>query len=351
MLAQHRQKGVAGRSHDVTIRWGSVSGTIPALRWHSGCQHLVVAQTVNCDETSGASTMRTLLGIGILSAAAVAGQSFSFVGQTSSPPAVGVRVAQRDVPSESLAVNIPGSDVNSPAVINPPLQESSEALRNLISQLKRSAEEIRRIPAYTAVLEQQVFHRDRLLDAEKMELKLRHAPFSVYLRWPGDNQQALYVDGQNDNRLLVRPTRGLASLRGTWRLRPDSAQAMQDSRYPITTLGIEKLCQMILDFHVASPQPGHADLVCRERTSAVDGRPTTAFDLQFASQESCPEYSRATMHFDNQTHLLISVENFRWGPDGGRDELLERYVYHDFAPAALSEEDFSHENAAYSFNQ
>lgn len=287
--------------------------------------------------------MRVLLGIGVLGAAAIAGQSFSsfdFVSnETKTPPPAQQVVAAEltaNIPAATNGATLPGSE-----------SAHLAGLTALTDALRKSQAAAAAIPSYTAVIEQQVYVGTRLHDAEKMELKFRRAPFSVYLRWPHDDQQALYVDGQNDNRLIVRPTRGLASLRGVWRLRPDSAQAMQDSRYPITAMGIEKLCEMILAYH-AGPEAGHQGMACKQITGTLNGREVDIHEVQFASPKICPTYAKAIMQFDKETHLLISAEHHRWG-ENNVPELLERYVYQDIKPAELKDEDFSQANESYSF--
>jgi hypothetical protein len=125
----------------------------------------------------------------------------------------------------------------------------ADAFEELIKALQGSLAAIREIPAYTATFEQQVCLGDEVRDTEWMDLKLRREPFGVYMKWQRDGQELLYCDGHYDGDLLVRPTRGLIALRGTWKLRPDSSQAMRGSRYPVTAIGIERLCERILKFH------------------------------------------------------------------------------------------------------
>ena len=78
-------------------------------------------------------------------------------------------------------------------------------------------------------------------------LKIRHKPFSVYLKFLAPDgvrgQEAIYVEGQNDGRLWVH--RG--PLLGTLSLRPDSPAAMNRGRYPITEIGLVNLVRRLMD--------------------------------------------------------------------------------------------------------
>ena len=79
--------------------------------------------------------------------------------------------------------------------------------------------------------------------------KIRHEPFSVYMKWlSGDRgRQLIYVDGQNDGKLLVQPGGIKGRLTGVLSLDPSGTLAMSDSRYPIQTAGLLALAKTILE--------------------------------------------------------------------------------------------------------
>src|SRR5690606_37046315 len=66
--------------------------------------------------------------------------------------------------------------------------------------LERGCEEFARVPNYTAMLHKQERIGGELGDVQKVECKLRHEPFSVYMKWhTGDiGRELIYVDGAND---------------------------------------------------------------------------------------------------------------------------------------------------------
>jgi hypothetical protein len=225
------------------------------------------------------------------------------------------------------------------------------ALTLMLHDLRETVRRMEQIPAYTAVLDQQVEVRGTLRDPETISLKLRRTPFSVYLKWDHDGQEVLYSEGKNDGKLLARPTRGLGALRGVWRLPPTSTQAMRHSRYPVTELGIEKLARIALDFHRARNDSAEG-LTCTVKQTLADGKPATVYTVVFASDEVSPEYARSILTFDLESRLLVALENRGWGPDGREGGLLEKYVYHEFRPAPeLDDEDFSPANPEYGFKR
>ncbi len=288
----------------------------------------------------------------------------------SSPPASVEHVVQRVIqieepPAAQVAADAPLEPVLAPepalidgnvapappaAITRIPSPSPADPFQNMLKRLRASLLAVQQISSYSATLEQQVEVGGTLHEPEFIDLKLRREPFSVYLIWQHDQQEVLYVAGQNDGKLLARPKRGIAAIRGVWRLRPDSSAAMKGARYPVTELGIEKLCEQALRFHQGrnfSP----AGIDCTQAACVIDGRPATKFTLVFDAPGNAPEYSRSVLMFDDQSQLLVSLENDRWGEHSEHPHpLLERYVYHAVVPANdMSDDDFSPANPVYGF--
>lgn len=80
---------------------------------------------------------------------------------------------------------------------------------------------------------------DNHLIEQKIRLKIRHKPFSVYMYFeePKAGREVIFVEGRNDNRLQVHET-GLASLIGTLSLAPEDPRVKAENRHPITKAGI-----------------------------------------------------------------------------------------------------------------
>jgi hypothetical protein len=223
------------------------------------------------------------------------------------------------------------------------------SIDHLIQRLKKSLGEIETYSGYTAVLEQQVQKNGRVLDPEMIELKLRRSPFSVYLRWQNDGQEVLYVEGMHDGKLLARPTRGIAALKGIWRLNPKSPHAMKGTRYPLTEIGIEKLNLMALEFYLTNNSV-HEGAVCLEVPVVVEGQEAVCYQVTFANEQVSPEYAASHLTFDLKSGLLKSVESYCWGTDSRPGQLLERYRYHRVVPhVGLGDHDFSVSNSEYKF--
>ena len=86
----------------------------------------------------------------------------------------------------------------------------------------------------------------------KLQTKVRHAPFSVYIKYLDTHagREAIYVAGKNSNQVVVHDT-GIASLVGTLNLDPTSSTAMDENRYPITRAGMQNMVETVMNIWLA----------------------------------------------------------------------------------------------------
>ncbi|TWT40709.1 hypothetical protein KOR42_49120 [Thalassoglobus neptunius] len=226
--------------------------------------------------------------------------------------------------------------------------EKERAMKLLEAYLGDSVNYCRERHQYTAQLEKQVAIDGRLRDPEVIQAKVRIEPFSVYLKWDDSGQEALYVKGKNRDRMVARVTEGIALLRDVWKLDPESRQAMQGCRYPITEFGLLRMSERVSEFYQNRRTDG--GLECSHRTDFFRESPVVIFDIAFHSPQECPDYSLSKLYFDAEHKCLIGIENYGWSKDGRPGELVEKYLFHDIEfDAPLSEVDFSLENPSYKF--
>ena len=71
--------------------------------------------------------------------------------------------------------------------------------------LEKGLHKLKEVGNYTATLFRQERVNGELLEPQAMSLKLRHEPFSVYMKWldGGYADEVLYVDGGYDGKLVV----------------------------------------------------------------------------------------------------------------------------------------------------
>lgn len=179
-----------------------------------------------------------------------------------------------------------------------------------------------------------VFHkRERvdgeLLDREVMLLKVRHRPFSVYMRYlaPASmrGQEVLYVDGRNDGKLLVRLT-GLKSAVGTRPLDPTGFLAMESNRYPITQAGMERLTQRLID--VGSYESRYPECDVSSRPVRIDGHDCTLIEVLHPVKAPHYLYHRARIYVRNDLQVPVRFEAYDWPRSNDREPpLVEEYTY------------------------
>ncbi|MEW4490675.1 DUF1571 domain-containing protein [Thalassoglobus sp. JC818] len=229
-----------------------------------------------------------------------------------------------------------------------PETDNERAMKLLEAYLGDSMNYCRERHQYTARLEKQVEIDGTLKEPEMIEAKVRQEPFSVYLKWDDSGQEALYVKGKNRDRMVARVTQGIAILRNVWKLDPESRQAMQGCRYPITEFGLLRMTERVSDFYQNRAE--EAGLQCSHRTDFFGERPVVIFDVAFHSPQDCPDYSLSKLYFDAEEKCLVGVENYGWSKDGRSGGLVEKYLFHEIQfDAPLSDVDFSLENPSYKF--
>ncbi len=97
---------------------------------------------------------------------------------------------------------------------------------------------LERTESYTAVFHKQERVKGWLKPKETVSLKFKK-PFKVYMKWiedPGKGREILYVDGQNNNRILLHEPGIMGVV--IMNLHPQGHLAMNGSRHPITEAGL-----------------------------------------------------------------------------------------------------------------
>src|SRR5262249_16916492 len=106
-----------------------------------------------------------------------------------------------------------------------------------------------RIVDYTGMFYKQERVNGQLLPEQKIEVRFRQQPFSVYMKWLGPpkmlGQEACFVAGKNNNMLRAKASSGLASMVGFVSIAPNDPRAMSTNRHAITESGIGHLIERL----------------------------------------------------------------------------------------------------------
>lgn len=229
------------------------------------------------------------------------------------------------------------------------------ALKMSSSLLEKGCKAFSKVTDYTAVMHKQERINGRLGDGQEIELKLRHEPFSVYMKWTsGDRgRQLIYVDGQNDGNMLVQPGGIKGRLTGVMSLDPTGTLAMSESRHPVTQAGLLELARTVLNFQRKDLERG-TGFTCELRDDETfEDRPCYLYTVVYDSPEVHPEYRKSMLYIDKELSMPICVKNFTWARDPNpetidEDTLVEFYAYTDLQiRQRLSTADFDQHNSDY----
>lgn len=213
------------------------------------------------------------------------------------------------------------------ATAGPALSGRLAVLLNM-TLLQEGKERLLKSPSYTALfLKQEKIGKKPLDELQTIEMKLRHEPFSVYMKWltVKEGQEVLYVDGELDNRMLVKKG-GLLSRMPSIKLAPDSPLALRESRHPVTDAGILSLTEKLLKYRRVDV--GRLDkMKCEVLTGQMIGnRPCYYFEVTYADPETEPLYRKSLMWIDEELSLPICVKNYTWESAGAGEEAEEEVV-------------------------
>jgi len=224
--------------------------------------------------------------------------------------------------------------------------------------LERIRTEIR---DYKAIMVKRERIRGELSDQEWMVVKIRNrrdaandpTPFSIYMKYlrPSSvkGRELIYVEGENQNKILAHEGRGVGSLL-TLKLDPDGSMAMQNARHPIYKAGIENLVKELLEKGCRDRDAGMCEVKYIEET-AINKRPCSM--IQVKHNEKCEpyEYYVAQIFIDKELQIPVRFVAYDWPKaPGERPQLLEEYTYIDVElNVGLTDDDFNPDNDEYHY--
>lgn len=237
-----------------------------------------------------------------------------------------------------------------------PLQES---MRIAYDGEKRIRETIR---DYTCTLTRRERVEGRLMAYETMFVKIRHEqkegddvvePFSVYVRFLAPERvkgrEVVFVEGENNGKLIVR-NGGTRFEHITTSLLPDSPAAMQQTRYPITEIGVLNLTRRLIERGEEEKKDKECE-VKLIRGAKINGRPSTVIQVAHKTRQSDLQFKTARIMIDDQLNLPVHYSAYDWPQkEGDPPLLLEEYTYTDVKlNVGLTDLDFDHRNEEYRF--
>lgn len=213
---------------------------------------------------------------------------------------------------------------------------------------------LKQVKDYTAIFTKTELVRNKVIK-QKMDIKCRHEPFSVYLHsrnGKDGSREVLYVAGANDGDLLVHERGLLASLAGTQKLKLDDSLVTAENRYPITDIGVAKIVDKSLVTWQAEKKADPKNIEVRIYSQAKIGAIPCEM-IEVSRKQKMPEFnfSLTRVYFVSESKLPIRAEQFGW-PErtGDKPPLIEIYDYADIkVNVGLTDTDFDPQNPKYGF--
>ncbi|HSB68245.1 MAG TPA: DUF1571 domain-containing protein [Candidatus Methylomirabilis sp.] len=182
---------------------------------------------------------------------------------------------------------------------------------------------------------------------ERILLKFQR-PFKVYMKWiegPSKGREGLYVSGAHNGKFLLYEPRGIRRL-FTAALEPSDQRVMEQSRHPVTDVGIGRLLEIVGENARRGAKNGVLQVIDRG-TGDLAGRRVRNLEGILPRDQKLAYYCyRVLLSFDEEHHLPIRVVVYDWD-----DQIAEEYIHTDLRlNPGFTGRDFDPDNGDYGFS-
>jgi Protein of unknown function (DUF1571) len=187
----------------------------------------------------------------------------------------------------------------------------------------------------------------------RMQVKVRHTPFSVYIKFiePHAGREAIYVSGKNNNQVVVHDT-GLAALVGTLSLDPTGATAMEGNRHPITTMSLPLLVEGVMGMWLTQARQNATGITVNNfPNSKIGEQNCQTIETVLAQPIGTDSFQTTRLYLDAATKLPVRVQQYAFPTRRGQKPVLvEDYLYQNLKTnISLADIDFDAQNPRYGY--
>jgi hypothetical protein len=181
----------------------------------------------------------------------------------------------------------------------------------------------------------------KLQPQEVIEIHFREDPFSVRFDWKqgaGAAKRVLYVKGENNNKLLAKPS-GIGSIVGVVERDIDGPDAKQSGRYPISEFGMKAGTMNTIGSMKAAREQNalHVEYLGEQKVKELDNRVCWVLKRSRYAKPEDDGVTEVTLFIDKETWLQTgSILK------GAKDQLIAEYWFKDiqfnpeFGPAVFT---------------
>jgi hypothetical protein len=268
------------------------------------------------------------------------------------PPAAAARPLPPPEPEK-----VERADARSHALAWPESRLEGHAAKELLLEVLLAAQErLEAVEGYTARLIRRERIKGRLGPQQVMDIKVRHRPFAVYMKFinPEPGKEAVYCEGRYDNHVMAHAGGLSRALIPRVKVPPDSPIALAGNRRPITDAGLLNLTRRLVGYRRLDLVEDDAFTVL-DRVTGEDGRTWLRSVHDHANRTPDRPFTHVEVLYDPDTKLPHRIDCYEW-PDasnpGAGPRLAESYHYDDLVlDAPLTDLDFDPANPAYEFKR
>ncbi len=201
---------------------------------------------------------------------------------------------------------------------------------------------------YTCTFTKQERIRGRLQPVQEIDVKHLVSPFSVALVYTKNapiGDRILYVEGQNDNKMRVRPKSGLlrALVGGSVLREPDGPEAMRHTLRSVNLFGFGRGLRSLIDVYKQAKAGGDLKtefgdyvMLGADPNNNIEGRKCLVLVRYLPAKKDYPAWKTLT-YIDVEYLLPVCIEGYDW------DKKLQcRYIYSDLKfNVGLTGDDFT----------
>jgi hypothetical protein len=232
-------------------------------------------------------------------------------------------------------------------------EPNKHPLMPAIRWAREALPQIEQIDSYTATLIKRERIGGKLGLRESLAIKVRHKPFSIYVKFLGPRcikgQEVLYVDGANDGKMWAHGV-GLLALPGTVPIDPSGPVAMQGQLYPLTQIGILYLTKRLVEVAETDVKYGECTATMIDHVK-INGRPCRCLEVVHPKPRRNFNFHLGRVFIDDKLNIPLRYECYDWPKEGdNKPPLMEEYTYLDVKlNAGLADADFDIQNPGYGF--
>jgi len=182
-----------------------------------------------------------------------------------------------------------------------------------------------KVQDYTATLHKQERIKGKLKKTEIIDVRFKQEPFSVMMHWrknAGAIDKLLYVEGSNDDKMIVHPT-GLLSWIKSVERDPRCKAARKSSRRTCDQFGFSRTMESLLEVYQNADEAGDLKTAYKGLREQKGKRKVAVLERRLPPKKDYP-YARLVMEFDVEYLVPTRVTCYDW-----KNKLLSTYAYTD----------------------